>query len=672
MSMPPRRSSYASVVSGNAQSGAPAMAQPARSGFMSHLATAAPQPTFAASTVPTHHTSTRSSDLSRSHPGALLESWDKPALPSYPGPLGSNDRDDAMDRPDYAGVLPTYLRGSRYIERLQERQRQRRQMQREVKSARSSQPGSLSTSASNMSLHKMVPSHRGMTHEIIERPFPSLDNEVSSLPSRWSNTDKFQGLEVGIDGLDVKFTGPGKAQDEAASIRADRSIPRDAGVYYFEVTVQGKHKEGLVGIGLSSNKCALSKLPGWETESWAYHGDDGYIFCQTPSGKAYGPRYGYMSTIGCGINFRTGCIFFTKDGIHLGTAFHDIRHHALFPSVGMKKPGEHLRVNFGGSPFVFDVDGMVQKERRHVQEQIDATPATHLHPGKSEEILLKDLVEQYLAHEGYVESARAFSHEAQKRENLLHEDAPAETEGDFREDTDAIQRQRIRAAILEGDIDGALLYTQEYYPQVLRENENIDFKLKCRKFVEMIRRCSELSSKGKAPHRGSTSSISRPTGSATNGQNGHQAEFGVFDGEMEIDSHNGTGHEQAGDGMDLDYAQSSNLMNDALMYGQRLQAEFRVDPRREVKQALEDTFALIAYTNAEESSLAPLLREDGRASIAEELNSAILVLQGKSSASAIERLLQQSEVFVGDLTAEGHAAAFVNIGSDYCREPERR
>lgn len=139
----------------------------------------------------------------------------------------------------------------------------------------------------------------------------------------------------------------------------------------------------------------------------------------------------------------------------------------------------------------------------------------------------------------------------------------------------------------------------------------------------MIRRCSELSSKGKDQHRHSTSSIPK-SGGATNG---HPTEFGVFDAEMEIDSHQGSnGHEQtvAGDSMDLDYAQSSNLMGEALMYGQRLQAEFRDDPRPEVKQALEDTFALIAYTNAEESSLAPLLKEDGRAVIAEELNSAIL------------------------------------------------
>lgn len=42
----------------------------------------------------------------------------------------------------------------------------------------------------------------------------------------------------------------------------------------------------------------------------------------------------------------------------VGTAFREIKG-KLFPSVGMKKPGEHIRVNLGQSPFIFDIDGMM-------------------------------------------------------------------------------------------------------------------------------------------------------------------------------------------------------------------------------------------------------------------------------------------------------------------------
>src|SRR5438045_2201855 len=49
-------------------------------------------------------------------------------------------------------------------------------------------------------------------------------------------------------------------------------------------------------------------------------------------------------------------------------------------------------------------------------------------------------------------------------------------------------------AILDGDIDKALKYTTAYYPNVLKDNEHIYFRLKSRKFIEMIRRASEIRS----------------------------------------------------------------------------------------------------------------------------------------------------------------------------------
>lgn len=46
--------------------------------------------------------------------------------------------------------------------------------------------------------------------------------------------------------------------------------------------------------------------------------------------------------------------------IFQGIAFRDVTGRGeLFPSVGMKKPGEHIRVNFGQSPFVYNIDEMI-------------------------------------------------------------------------------------------------------------------------------------------------------------------------------------------------------------------------------------------------------------------------------------------------------------------------
>lgn len=74
----------------------------------------------------------------------------------------------------------------------------------------------------------------------------------------------------------------------------------------------------LIGVGFSSKSASLNRAPGWEPESWGYHGDDGHCFQAQNVGKQYGPTFGYGDVIGCGVNFRTGTAFFTKNGHYLG------------------------------------------------------------------------------------------------------------------------------------------------------------------------------------------------------------------------------------------------------------------------------------------------------------------------------------------------------------------
>ena len=62
----------------------------------------------------------------------------------------------------------------------------------------------------------------------------------------------------------------------------------------------------------------MNRLPGWEPESWGYHGDDGNAFCSHGPGKSYGPQFTANDVIGCGVNFNNRSAFFTKNGVHLG------------------------------------------------------------------------------------------------------------------------------------------------------------------------------------------------------------------------------------------------------------------------------------------------------------------------------------------------------------------
>lgn len=111
-----------------------------------------------------------------------------------------------------------------------------------------------------------------------------------------------------------------------------------------------------------------------------------------------------------------------------------------YPSVGMKKPGETVRVNFGQEPFAFDIDRMVQDEKAAIQAEIIRTKVES--NAANEDALIHQLVGQYLAHDGYVETARAFSDEILAEAKALANDENADLP--YRaavEDLDALNRQ---------------------------------------------------------------------------------------------------------------------------------------------------------------------------------------------------------------------------------------
>ena len=216
---------------------------------------------------------------------------------------------------------PSYLQHSRHVQRLRGAWEEHVAELQENAHLHAPRQPSLSTSSSSANLSKMHPQHihRGPVQDVIERIPPPMDEDKSHpLPSRWSEDDRMSGLEVLADGSEVRFNGVTKTLDEAASVRTDHPMPREVGIYYYEVTVLSRGKDGLIGIGFSNRKVSLNRLPGWEADSWAYHGDDGNSFACTASGKAYGPKFSAQDVIGCGLNFRTGNAFFTKNGVYLG------------------------------------------------------------------------------------------------------------------------------------------------------------------------------------------------------------------------------------------------------------------------------------------------------------------------------------------------------------------
>ncbi|KAJ0159277.1 Ran-binding protein 9 [Colletotrichum tanaceti] len=659
----PRRFPYASVVSGAPpHHNPPYLSHPGRTSVISQILNNSDDITFEPASG--YYEPIRSDDMDAdrngtSPNGASARSSRGSQLPSFSRAFDMFMANPAGETAGSGSTLgsgffvPSYLAGSTYVQRLEETHLAKLRAQKESQATQAQSGGSLPTSTSSVSLHSKPNAHRGVNYDVIEKPPAFEDDEAfAPLPTRWNSLDKYGALDILSDGLEVRYIGPrGQTErdHEAFCIRADNPMPPQCGIYYFEVNVlSGKRDDMTIVIGFSGKSVGLARPPGWEADSWGYHSDDGHCYAGQTAGKPYGPSFTASDVIGCGVNFRTGEVFFTKNGVHLGTAFREVgKACSLYPTVGLKKSGEHVRVNFGQTPFFFDINGMMTQEKQRVQSEISQTSTASLVPSMNETELIQALVLQFLQHDGYVETARAFAEEINAEKKALSLDPDAPIEGiNVKDDEHANKRQRIRRAVLEGDIDRALKHTNAFYPQVLKDNEQVYFRLRCRKFIEMVRTAAEMRA-----------------ASETKKSNGHNVDIGAQ--AMDLDA-NGT-ENGAWDQMDTEDSTEVPLdINEleiaTLQYGQELHAEFKDDPRREVTKHLADIYALLAYANPlKEKDVVHLLDRKGRLAVAEELNSAILLSLGKSSRAALEKIYAQTSVLLDDLRENGGPGAFVSL-----------
>lgn len=140
--------------------------------------------------------------------------------------------------------VPSYLRNSRYIERVQAAHEAKLAAQREASQTHNTGSGALSSRSSSVSLPKLAPSHRGMTYEVIEHQPAEVHDGWSPLPSKWAETDKNQVIAISDDGLEMYFAGGQKLHDhEGAATRTDHPMPAQGGIYYYEVTILAKGKD---------------------------------------------------------------------------------------------------------------------------------------------------------------------------------------------------------------------------------------------------------------------------------------------------------------------------------------------------------------------------------------------------------------------------------------------
>ncbi|XP_066923576.1 ran-binding protein 9-like [Clytia hemisphaerica] len=315
--------------------------------------------------------------------------------------------------------------------------------------------------------------------------YPFVNEAETPLPRSWSSQDKCSHIGLSQNNLRAHYKGVGKTHKDAASARASYPIPAGCGLYYFEVKVISKGRDGYIGVGLCAHGVNTSKLPGWEKDSYGYHADDGHSFCASAAGEAYGPTFTTGDIIGCGLNLINKTCFYTKNGVNLGIAFKDLIPN-LYPTIGLQTPGEIVDVNFGQQDFVFDIEEMKKKLQASTLRIIENFPVST--DDGSWHATLQRIVSAYLVHHGYCATAETFA---------------KSTGQSIAEELSSIRnRQRIQRLILSGRISEAIDAIQTLYPGLLDQNSDLFFKLKCRQFIEMVNGCDgEVKTYAHSPSR---------------------------------------------------------------------------------------------------------------------------------------------------------------------------
>lgn len=142
---------------------------------------------------------------------------------------------------------------------------------------------------------------------------------------------------------------------QASIVKSTKPFKREEKFGYFELHVTNPGELRILTLGLVSEDYPINtKQPGWDTDSYGYHGDDGGCFHNNGAGKAWAERFNIGDVIGCGINFEgVGEIFWTKNGKFLGVSHIGPRSDAYYPAIGVENNGAIFRVNFGKQPFQF-------------------------------------------------------------------------------------------------------------------------------------------------------------------------------------------------------------------------------------------------------------------------------------------------------------------------------
>jgi len=155
----------------------------------------------------------------------------------------------------------------------------------------------------------------------------------------------------------VEYIGEGVSDYDVGAIQGNGQArhPRRR-YYYFEITIKDCGRHGRISIGFTGEDSKNNQHPGWESNSYGYHGDDGALFHETGYGSNFGPKFSTDDIVGAGIDHLKQKIFFTKNGELVGHSIPNEVRGTMYPTIGLHSRGEKVEVNFGRREFKYNLN----------------------------------------------------------------------------------------------------------------------------------------------------------------------------------------------------------------------------------------------------------------------------------------------------------------------------
>nr|CDS26877.1 ran binding protein 9 [Hymenolepis microstoma] len=363
---------------------------------------------------------------------------------------------------------------------------------------------------------------------------------TQSLPSSWRRKEYQSAFKLAPSGLAVTrvaqaatpFIVLGRSADEQNDsleaspafpiIKSDHPVPFNTGVYYYETEICALKSECVIVIGFSTKNTPKSIV--WDSSCYGldnsgalYHSSPDIVLC--PNG------FKENDIIGCGVNFITNSLFFTKNGQFLGNAFEGVvpiyGNSEVHPVILMSGLQSKILTNFGEEPFVYPFFKHISSERFSQESQLVSALSRDFI-----DVKMRDLVAGYLVHHGYIETASSFSRwtkmgesaSSPKKTRCDTDLATASTAGEGAATAElstesstqsgvepesfpgigSMQHRRSLRSFCQRCKFGLVASTlNALYPRIVDKYPELILQLRCRQLIEMVHRHSvRLSGQG--------------------------------------------------------------------------------------------------------------------------------------------------------------------------------